>query len=709
MKKNEKGAVATGHPKVSESGKIILESGGNAFDAILASFFAACVCEPGLASLGGGGFLIAHDSKNNEDIAYDFFVQTPKSKKVKDLDFYSVMVDFGGATQEFHIGKGSMATPGAIKGVFKIHEELCSMSMEKIIEPAVKLARDGVKVNEMTGFVFEILSEIFKAEDESFNIFKSKSYKNKVLIEGEILKNPDLADTFELLAREGEKVFTEGEIAQKLVKDSEEEGGYLRIDDLKDYEVKKRKPLEVFYRGNKFITNPPPSAGGILIAFALKILENFDFHKIAYQSSKHIEFLARAMESTDEVRKEKVNGHLYDEKIFDDVFTKEILEKSIVKITKKVNKLGGTTHMSVIDKDGNVASMTVSNGEGSGYVIPGTGIMMNNMLGEEDLNPQGFHQWKENERISSMMSPSILLGRGKEVALGSAGSNRIRSAILQTVVNIVDFNKGINKAVNDPRIHFENGKLNIEPGIEVSEIDKLKEKFDDVTTWNKKNLFFGGANCVIHDAHLDRFYGAGDMRRGGSAASCRKNYVFGYGSLISKETRKKMGYASESICVQAKGFKRIWVNANELFNFSAVTLIKEDNYSCNGVLFEISEEAMERHDKREIRYKRIQIDSKDLKVFFDSDKIPEGDFWVYVFDGDIVDNNLLIWNSYIDTILEGCLEYDKKFAEEFMETTYNWKKIVNDRGIPVYIQSVDNLINQDAIDELLEDFDKKVF
>lgn len=704
MKKIEKGVVATGHPKVSEAGKTILEAGGNAFDAILASFFVACVCEPGLASLGGGGFLMAHDSEKKEDVAYDFFVQTPKSKKVKDLNFYSVMVDFGGATQEFHIGKGSMATPGAVKGVFKIHEELCSMSMEKIVEPAVKLAREGVKVNEMTGFVFEILSEIFKAEEESFNIFKSKSYKNKVLIEGEVLKNPDLADTLELLAREGEKVFTEGEIAQKLVKDSNEKGGYLRMDDLKDYEVKKRKPLEVFYRGNKFITNPPPSAGGILIAFALKVLEKFDFHKVAYQSSEHVEFLARAMESTDEMRKEKVDGHLYDKDIFDDVFTKETLEKSIAKITKKVNKLGGTTHMSVIDKDGNVASMTVSNGEGSGYVIPGTGIMMNNMLGEEDLNPRGFHQWKENERISSMMSPSILLGRGKEVALGSAGSNRIRSAILQTIVNVVDFDKEINKAVNDPRIHFENNKLNIEPGIEISEIDKLREKFDDVTIWNKRNLFFGGANCVIHDIHLDRFYGAGDVRRGGNAASCRKNYIFGYGPLIASQSHRRAN--KDVIPVRLKGYKRIWIDCSIAFNTSAVNLIRDDDFYCNGVIFE---DLKNDFDKREFGYEKVKIDSDKLSYISENQKIPDGDFWVYISKEHELKHDNFIWQSYLDVILTGCLEYDKSFSKEFLDTTYNWSKILNDRENPVYARFIKNLTEKDTIDKLLEDFDKKVF
>jgi gamma-glutamyltranspeptidase/glutathione hydrolase len=517
MKKIQRGAVATGHPQTSEAGQIILEAGGNAFDAILASFFAACVCEPSFASLGGGGFLTVHNIKTDENIVYDFFAQTPQNKKVKNLDFYSTQVDFGGAVQEFHIGMGSMAVPGAIKGAFAIYRDLGSLPLEKIMEPAIQYAREGVKVNWMTGLTFELLDGIFRAQKESYNIFKSRNYEDKLLVKGEILRNPDLANTLELLAKKGEKVFTEGEIAQKLIQDSQEKGGYLQVNDLTDYQVKKRQPLEIYYRGSKFITNPPPSAGGILIAHTLKTLENFDFHKIVYQSAEHIELLARAMENTNQVRQGKIDGRLYEENIFDEIFTEESLKKSVDNISKKVNKLGGTTHLSAIDKEGNVASMTITNGEGSGYVIPGTGIMMNNMLGEEDLNPNGFHQWEENQRISSMMAPSILLGDSREVALGSAGSNRIRSAIIQTVVNIIDFNQEIDQAINNGRIHFENGKLDIEPGFSTDAISQIKKIFQDqeVNEWDDQSLFFGGANCVGYDKKENDFFGAGDNRRGG--------------------------------------------------------------------------------------------------------------------------------------------------------------------------------------------------
>jgi gamma-glutamyltranspeptidase / glutathione hydrolase len=141
---------------------------------------------------------------------------------------------------------------------------------------------------------------------------------------------------------------------------------------------------------------------------------------------------------------------------------------------------------------------------------------MNNMLGEEDLNPGGFFKWKEDQRISSMMAPSIIIKDDTKVALGSAGSNRIRSSVLQTAINILDFGKNIEDAVNGPRLHFENGKLDIEDGFPEDTIKKIKKEYPKANIWDGKNLFFGGANCVMVDGKKKLFSGAGDVRREGT-------------------------------------------------------------------------------------------------------------------------------------------------------------------------------------------------
>ncbi len=514
--KNNKGAVAAGHPKTAEAGKIILEQGGNAYDAVVASFFAGCVVEHSLMSLGGGGFLLAHTNDGN-NVLYDFFAQTPKKKRpVDEIDFYPMEADFGGAVQEFHIGMGAMATPGSAKGIFKVHEELGTMPMSELIKPAVDYARNGVEVNSIADFALSLLEVIFKAQPESKRVFASPSNTDELLKKGDIYKNPDMADTLELLSKKGVDEFYKGEIAEKIVKDSLGNGGYLTAEDLENYEVKKRSPIEVDYRGGKFITNPPPSAGGTLIAFALKLLNEVDMSNIKFGSAEHIGLMASVMEKSAEVRFDKFEKNIRKDGIVDEILSSEYISGFVNDVSKRVNKWGSTTHTSVIDSEGNIATMTNTNGEGCGYVIPGTGVMMNNMLGEEDLNPQGFHKWTENQRISSMMAPSIIVKNGLEIALGSAGSNRIRSAILQTIVNYIDFGKNINDAVNGPRIHFERGKLDIEPGFDDIEIEKIKNLFNNINVWEKENLFFGGVNSVVYDKNNGGFSGAGDVRREGA-------------------------------------------------------------------------------------------------------------------------------------------------------------------------------------------------
>jgi gamma-glutamyltranspeptidase/glutathione hydrolase len=173
----------------------------------------------------------------------------------------------------------------------------------------------------------------------------------------------------------------------------------------------------------------------------------------------------------------------------------------------------GTTHISVVDGQGNAASLTLSNGEGSGYVLSGSGIMLNNMLGEEDLNPGGFHCWDSGVRVSSMMAPTLAIEQQRIIATGSGGSNRLRTAILQTLNNLCLFGMDVRTAVDSPRLHIENGLLSIEPGFPEPAVDEVCAGYPDQHRWTEKNLFFGGTHTVIYDG--GRFSGAGDPRRDG--------------------------------------------------------------------------------------------------------------------------------------------------------------------------------------------------
>jgi gamma-glutamyltranspeptidase/glutathione hydrolase len=514
------GVIACGHEITAQAAEQILLGGGNAFDAIVAAHFAACSAEPVLASLGGGGYLLACTG-TGEQVVYDFFVQTPQqfNTGIKP-DFFPITADFGIAQQEFHIGLGSIATPGSVLGMFSIHRDLCSMPMARLMEPAIEAARSGVEVNAFQSYILDIVSPVFFASQEATAIFGNKVTPGKMVQEGKILQQLQLADTLEALAHEGDRLFYEGDIAKQITHMCEEGGGLVTCQDLASYQVHKRRPLKLDYHNVRLLTNPAPASGGLLIAFALKLLEDI---QPASLESDHVEFLHQLISVMDVTNKARIEAHLDNPEptnsmhILDDDF----LDNYRNEVYKRMHCMRGTTHMSVMDAMGNIASMTVSNGEGCGHILPGTGIMLNNMLGEEDLNPTGFHQWQTNQRMTSMMAPTIIIfPDGKTAGLGSGGSNRLRTAILQVAINLIDFGMSLDDAVNASRVHYEGGLLSIEGGFDNSIIEYLSTKYERHEIWQKQNLFFGGVHSVINQN--GNLTGAGDPRRGGVAIVVEK-------------------------------------------------------------------------------------------------------------------------------------------------------------------------------------------
>ena len=523
------GVIAAGHSKTAEAGREILEGGGNAFDAAVGALLMACVAEPTLTSLGGGGFLLAHTATGKNTL-FDFFTQTPSSRdRCASPDFYPIEANFGDTIQEFHVGKASIAVPGMLAGALSVHKKLGRLPLKMVAEPAIACARNGLTVTKFQGYCYELLNDILMATEGSRQMFAPSDC---LLQRGDHLCLPMFADTLEYLAGLGDegalRAFYQGEIAQQVVRDCGE-GGYLTLEDFRNYRVIERSPLSVNYRGVQLLTNPPPSAGGSLIAFCLELLDRFDLGKMTFGSAEHLTLLSQAMRWTNVARRSHLDSALFDPDIADKFVAAELINKYAGTLTdivsKGVNRWGSTTHISVIDDEGNAASVTSSNGEGSSYVIPGTQIMMNNMLGEEDLNPHGFNQWPLNQRMSSMMAPTIILREGKpQLVLGSGGSNRIRTAILQVISNVLDFEMPLADAVEASRIHWENGVLHAEPGL--SEVPPVSEILgtDQVVQWQQSNMFFGGVHAVgvsatdpsISSKQSVLLNGAGDPRRSGA-------------------------------------------------------------------------------------------------------------------------------------------------------------------------------------------------
>jgi len=498
-----KGAVAAGDRLTAQAAAEILKAGGNAFDAAVAAGFAAPMAEPALTSAGGGGFLLAV-SPGEEPLLYDFFVDVPP-KRVENPEFYPITVDFGDAKQVFYIGAGSIAVPGFVAGLLRVHAERGKLPLREVLAPAISYAREGIFLSPIQASFVKLLEPIFTATPEAREIYAPDG---KLIDETRPFKNPDYADFLELLIKEGQWVFYEGEIADAIEEISIKRNGLIRKEDLARYKVVEREPLKFSFRGKEVYTNPPPSSGGILIAFTLKLLNGVELGK--WGSVEHLGALIEAFATTASFRERFINGHLHDEGIEKILEDEEIFSTYESLFKKRLNLWGNTTHLSILDSEGNGVSMTTTNGEGSGVVIPEAGVMLNNMLGEEDLNPNGFFKWPPYVRLPSMMAPTGVLKEERvELLLGSAGSNRIRSAIVQVILNFLVFKFDIKKSIDCPRIHFENGTVYAEPGYSESVL-KIVENHYRLIRFKSKSMFFGGVQAV--DGRLS---GAGDPRRGG--------------------------------------------------------------------------------------------------------------------------------------------------------------------------------------------------
>lgn len=514
MKKKCPGIVAAGHIETAKVAQLILENGGNAFDAVVAAHFAACVTEPVLASLGGGGFLLARSAQNSATLVYDFFAQTPKNV-CPEMDFYPIYANFGPARQEFHIGLGSAATPGSLMGMAEIHQDLCSMPMKELLQPAIDLARNGVELNQFQAYLLHIIQPILAASAEATEVFVGEKDTQGLIKEGTHYKLLALANTLAYIQKVGIRCFCQGEFAQLVDDVFRGAGGLLRAQDIQQYQVMRRTPLVFGYQQAKVTTNPPPSSGGTLIGIALRWLACKPCADTAFATAAYYQKLVQAIHITNLVR-DNVDKQLNNITLLESFLTpaetrslQQILQECAV-------SRRGTTHISVIDGHRNAASLTLSNGEGCGHVLPNTGIMLNNMLGEQDLNPNGFFNFQTDQRMTSMMAPTILdFPDDRLVVLGSGGSNRIRSAIMQVILNLVHTGMPLKAAVSDPRLHFEDDILHLEPGFSAEIIQSLQHDFAKIQHWDTQNLYFGGVHTVMQEGN--HYSGYGDPRRGGHA------------------------------------------------------------------------------------------------------------------------------------------------------------------------------------------------
>ena len=416
-------------------------------------------------------------------------------------DFFPITVDFSGSSQVFNVGLASVAVPGILKGLLHIQKRLGRMSLKEVTAPAKQLAL-GHPLNSRQAYFIKLLRPIITLRENGRRLYKPDGL---YIREGDELVNTEAADFFDQLCLEGDESFYHGEIASKIDNDMKNGGGLLTAHDLATFEVKERSPLSVPYRGHELLTSPEPSIGGTLIGLALSLSGSEPLPGYQWGSAEYLVNTVSLMKKIEQLRTAGItspaalSAFLRDSEALSEV-------RDDIRVFSR-----GTTHISVSDSKGNCASMTCSNGEGSGYFAPGTGIMLNNMMGEDDLHPDGFHSTQPGVRVFSMMSPSLLLKDGHvRLVVGSGGSKRIRTAITQVLRQVVEFGRPLQQAVDAPRLYLDEDCLQVEPGFTEAAVDSLKNAIA-VNVWKRQDMYFGGVHAVIPGVE-----GAGDPRRGGA-------------------------------------------------------------------------------------------------------------------------------------------------------------------------------------------------
>lgn len=472
--------MAAGNRDTAQAAVEVLRAGGNAFDAAVAAGFATTVSEPGLASLGGGGFLLAAPA-GGPDTLVDFFVDAPGRGRPPERlqpSFLPVTLRFRGAEQVFHAGWGSVAVPGCLDGWLHVHRRFGRLPLADVVAPARRLAAEGTVLDEAQAGVVALLAEILTLTEDGREVFAPGG---RLVRAGERLRNPALADLLGEVA--AGRVRRMADLAGPLADAMDRSGGVLAAADLEAYAVHERQPLHRRYRGAEVATNPAPSFGGTLVLDGLATLD-----------------AGRPLDGSAESA----------------VRLAQVLVDMSERHVTAPRSVRGTTHLSVVDGEGSVAAMTVSNGSCSGVFVPGTGIQLNNVMGESDLHPEGFSATPPGTRIGSMMAPMLVrTAGGARLGLGSGGSERIRSALVCVLTAVLDRGVQVPDAVLAPRLHWDRSALQVEPGLAPEVVAALRACWP-VAEWARRDFYFGGTQAVRRDAD-GAVSAAADDRRGGAA------------------------------------------------------------------------------------------------------------------------------------------------------------------------------------------------
>ena len=514
------GMISTTVGPAAAAGQMILESGGNAYDAGIATAFAAAVAHPFSSGIGGGLLAVAHDAKTGETRSLDARETAPASASIE---------FFQANPQSIRSGAHSVGVPGMVQGLWALHQEYGSMSWVKLIEPAIALAEEGVPVSIWHRNIVARVADVLKQYPETQRIQTVDGMAPPL---GWKVVQSDLADTLRLIQKKGGQALAIGPIAKKI---EEATNGAVTELDLAGYKAKWRDPIVGSYRGYEFYMMPPPSSGGVLLAQMFNMLERYDLASMGKDSSEYIHLLSGVMKVAFEDRAEYLGDTDFYEVPVERLISEAYANQQVARLDTTgqprpgvdVNQIpddAGTTHISVMDRHGNAVAITqtVNTLFGSKITVPGTGIVLNNEMDDFSVGPELPNAWEAvgtaanavapGKRPLSSMTPTVVLKDGRAVmVVGSSMGTTIISTILHTLINVIDFGFDAQRAVNAPRFHhqWKPDSLSIEP-----EFPKdVRQNLESLGWVLRDRSFMGASELIIFDSENCLFWGGADGRR----------------------------------------------------------------------------------------------------------------------------------------------------------------------------------------------------
>lgn len=471
IRTKDKGLVVSAHPLASEAGAKIMKMGGNAYDAVIATQYALAVVYPQAGNIGGGGFLVG--VKNNGEKFTIDFRETAPEKSSRDM----YLDKNGNANTDLsQNGRLAVGIPGSVAGFFATLK-YAKLPMEKLIQPAIDLAEKGFAITEREANLLNNQMEFFNQHNKNKTVFQKDKWK-----QADILVQKDLAETLKLIQKNGAKGFYEGKTAELIVAEMKRGNGIITLNDLKNYKVAERKPIVFDYKGNEIVSMPLPSSGGVLLAQMLKMSSFENLEKYQQNSTEAVQIMVEAERRAFADRAEFMGDPAFINDQTSMLISDEYLKNrwksfhknqatpssEVGKIIPQPKESTETTHISIIDKEGNAVAVTTTlNGlYGSKVVVSGAGFFLNNEMDDFSIKPGVPNMFgavggeankiEPGKRMLSSMTPTIVLKNGKPfIVVGTPGGTTIPTSVYQSIVNVVDFKLNPNLSVNLPKFHHQ--------------------------------------------------------------------------------------------------------------------------------------------------------------------------------------------------------------------------------------------------------------